>query len=133
MALLVPNVGEGLMLEHIVGKTAVENLQLRLYKSNTTPAEADTAGTYTQADFTGYAAVTLTGASWSVSTGAPSVASYAQQTFESTANQTPQTIYGYYVVGATSGTLHWAERFPSPQIIQADGDIIRVTPKLGGE
>lgn len=133
MTLVVPNVGEGLMLEHIVGKTVVENLVLKLYKNNVTPGETDTAGTYTEADFTGYSAVTLTGASWTVTPGAPSQASYAQQSFVSSAGQTPQTIYGYYVVGASSGTLYWAERFSSSQVIQADNDAIRITPKFTGE
>jgi hypothetical protein len=60
MALLVPNVGEGRSLAAILNKTAPENLLLKLYKSNTTPAEGDTHLTYTEADFTGYAAKTLT-------------------------------------------------------------------------
>lgn len=127
MALVVPDVGETLMLEHIVGKTAVENLVLKLYKSNTTPGESDTAGTYTEADFTGYSAVTLTGSSWSAASG---TASYAQQSFTSSANQSAQTIYGYFVVGASSGTLYWAERFSSSQTIQNNNDVIRVTPQL---
>ena len=60
MAFLVPNPGETLVVGMIVNKTAPENLVLKLFKSNTTPAETDTAATYTEADFTGYAAITLT-------------------------------------------------------------------------
>jgi hypothetical protein len=131
MALLVPNVGEGLMLEHITGKTAVENLLLKLFQSNTTPGETDTAGTYTEATFTGYAAKTLTGASWTITTGAPTYASYAEQTFTSTAGSQNQAIYGYYVVGATSGTLYWSERFTDgPYTIVNNGDAIKVTPYI---
>ena len=128
MALLVPNTGENLIVGMIVNKTAPENLILKLYKSNTTPAETDTAATYTEADFTGYSAVTLTGASWTV-TG--DTASYAQQSFTSSANQTLQNVYGYYLVQATSGTLIWAERFTdAPYAISNNGDIIRVTPTI---
>lgn len=47
MALLVPNVGEGRALKAILNNTAPENLVLKLFSSNTTPAEGDTHLTYT--------------------------------------------------------------------------------------
>jgi hypothetical protein len=128
MALLVPNTGENLVVGMIVNKTAPENLTLKLFKSNTTPAEGDTAATYTEADFTGYSAITLTGASWTVTAD---TAAYAQQSFTSSANQTLQNVYGYFLVQATSGTLIWAERFTdAPYAISNNGDIIRVTPTI---
>jgi hypothetical protein len=64
MNILIANVGELRALENIVNKTAPENLVLRLYTSNTTPAETDTAGSFTEATGNGYAAKTLSGASW---------------------------------------------------------------------
>jgi hypothetical protein len=131
MTLRIPNVGEGNMLEMIVNKTAPENLVLKLFTSNTTPADTDTASTYTEASFTGYTAKTLTGSSWTVTTGAPSEASYAQQTFASTANQTAASVYGYYVIQTTSTELMWAERFTDgPYTVTNDGDEIRITPKI---
>lgn len=128
---LVDN-GEDIALRYLVGKTAsTENLVLRLYKSNTTPADADVAGTYTEADFTGYSAVTLTGASWTVTPGDPTTASYAQQSFASSANQTAQSVYGYYVTRASTGDLVFSERFSTgPFTIQNNGDTIKVTPAL---
>src|SRR5574338_390456 len=107
MALNVPDVGENLAVGCLVNKLTPENPVLRLFKNNITPADTDTAATYTEADFTGYAAITLTGSSW----GAPSGGSisYAQQTFTcSGAGST--TIYGYYLTQATSGILMWSER-----------------------
>jgi hypothetical protein len=68
MTLLVSNSAEARMLGNIVNLTAPENLVLRLYTSNTTPAETDTAGSYTEATGNGYSALTLTGASWTVAT-----------------------------------------------------------------
>ena len=131
MALLVPNNGEGDALAAIVGKAAAENLVLRLYTNDITPAETDTAASYTEATFTGYAAITLTAANWTVTEGAPSDASYAQQTFTSSADQTPQSVYGYYFTRVTSGRIAWAERFPSgPYVIANNGDNIKVTPVL---
>lgn len=130
MPLLVPNVGEGAMLKAIVNHTAATNLVLRLYSSNTTPAETDTAGTYTEATFTGYTAATLTGASWSITEGGPSYAQYAQQTFTSSAAQS-QNIYGYYLQYTTSNILGWAERFSDgPYAITNNGDQIKVTPYI---
>ncbi len=129
MALVFPNTGENLSLEMLVNKTAAQNLVLRLFKSNTTPAEGDTAGTYTEADFTGYSSITLTGASWGTASGG-SIA-YAQQTFTSSANQSTQNVYGYYYTQASSGTLVAAERFSDgPYGITNNGDNIKITPTI---
>jgi hypothetical protein len=133
MALLVPNVGEGRMLKAIVNHTAPENLRLRLFQSNTTPAEGHTAASYTEATFTGYPAtgLLLTGASWTITEGDPSYATYAQQPFDSSADQASQSIYGYYVTQTTSGILMWAEVFGGgPYNIVNNGDSIKVTPYL---
>jgi hypothetical protein len=134
MPLLVPNQGEQIALEALVGKTAGQNLVLRLFKSNTTPAESDTEATYTEADFTGYAGITLTAASWSFSGGNPSTLSYAQQTFTSSAGSQNQPVYGYYFTQVSSGKLVWAERFTDgPYTIVNSGDAIRVTPAITQE
>lgn len=131
MALVIPNNGEGDALGNFVNKTAVENVVLKLFKSNTTPGETDTAATYTEADFTGYASVTLTGASWTITEGAPGSAAYAQQTFTSSAGSQNQNVYGYFVVGATTGRIKWAERFSDgPYNIVNNGDAIKVTPTI---
>lgn len=134
MALLVPNTGEVIALQYLVNKAAPENLVLHLYKNNITPAEADVAGTYTEATFTGYTAITLTGASWTVTGGAPSSASYAQQTFSSSAGSQNQDIYGYYLTRLGSADLVYAERFSDgPYNIANNGDAIRVTPTITGD
>lgn len=133
MALLVPNAAEDVMLQNILNKTAPQNLKLKLYKNNITPGESDTEATYTEANFTGYADVTLTGASWTITPGAPTLASYAQQTFTSTADQTAQSIYGVFVVQVTSGKLMWAERFANTYTIANNNDAILYTPHFTAE
>jgi len=131
VTLLVPNVGEARMLKLILNNVSQEDVILKLYKNNVTPAEGDVASDYTVADFTGYASLTLTGASWSFTTGDPSYASYAQQSFTSTAGGQSQTIYGYFVVQASSGILLWAERFAgAPYAIVNNDDAIKVTPYI---
>lgn len=130
MALLVPNGGEDLLLQYALNKTAGANQKLKLFKSNTTPGETDTAATYTEADFTGYTSKTITGTSWTITPGAPTEAAYAQQTFTSSADQSSQSVYGYFVTNA-SDVLLWAERFPSgPYAIANNNDSIAVTPKI---
>jgi len=137
MALEVPNEGTKRFFDIVLNNITQENLTLKLFKSNTTPAEDDTASTYTEATFTGYAAVTLTLGSWTVTLGSgatKTLAAYAQQTFTSSANQTTENEYGYYIVGATSNKLYWAERFTSgPFPIANNGDTIKVTPQITGD
>lgn len=129
--LLLPDAGEGLCIGCFVNRFTPQDGRLCLFSSNTTPAETDTSATYTEATFTGYANVTLTGASWTVTNGAPTHADYAQQSFTSSAAQTTQNIYGYLVKQVTSGTIMWAERFPDgPYPISNNGDIIRITPYI---
>lgn len=131
MALLVPDNGEGDGLNYFVNNATPQNLVLKLYTSNTTPAETDTAATYTEATFTGYASATLTGASWTTVEGAPTQATYAQQTFTSSAGAQNQSVYGYFMIRVTSARIALAERFSDgPYVIVNNGDTIKVTPKI---
>lgn len=132
MALLFPNGGEDIALAAIVNKTAPQNLVLRLYQNNITPSETDTASTYTDATFTGYVAITLTGASWTVTPGVN--VAYPQQTFTSSAAQATQNIYGYYLTQVSSGLLVYAERFSdAPTPITNNNDQILVTPTINAD
>lgn len=131
MTLLVPNVGENITLSYLVGKTTtVRDLVYRLFATNVTPAETDTAGSYTEAAGGGYANKTLTGASWTVTNGAPTSAAYAQQTWTFTgALTTNATIYGYYVTRVTDADLVLAETFTSFTPAN-NGDQILLTPQI---
>jgi hypothetical protein len=134
MPLLVPNVGEVVLLTNLLNGGTLENFTLKLFKSNTTPAEGDTAGTYTEADFTGYSAKTLTrsvsGGTWATpsTSGGTTSSAYAAQTFTSS-DATSQTIYGYFIVGATTGTLILAERFDTARNLVSP-DTLTVTPRI---
>lgn len=131
MALLVPNSGEVIALRYLVGfSTTVRDLIYRLFATNVTPAETDTAGSYTEAAGGGYASKTLTGASWTVTGGAPTSATYAQQTWTFTgALTTNTTVYGYYVTRVTDGDLVLAETFASFTPAN-NGDQILLTPQI---
>lgn len=130
MPLVCPDAGEVLLANNWLNKVAPQNQTLKLFKNNITPAETDTAAAYTEADFTGYAAIGLTGADWTVTSGAPTSAATAAKTFTQTA-VVSQNIYGYFIVQAVSGTIMVAERFSAaPFALANNGDSITVTPTI---
>lgn len=133
MALNVPNVGENIALEAFVNKTSPQNGVLRLFVSNTTPSDTDTAGTYTEATFPGYAAITLTGASWGAAS-AGTITYGSQQTFSCTGGGASESVYGYYITQASSGILMWSERDASaPFTVVNSGDQVKLTPTISAD
>ena len=130
MTLKVVDGGESIALQLLVNKiTTPENAILRLYSNNLTPAETDTAASYTEASGGGYGAKTLAGASWTVSGTAPTSIGYAEQTFTFTASI--GNVYGYYMTRSTSADLIWAELFTDgPYNIVNNGDQIKITPQI---
>ncbi len=132
MTIVIQDGAEDRALSLFTNKIATgQDLSLRLFQNNITPAETDVAATYTVATFTGYANITLTGASWTVSGTAPTQIAFAQQTFTSTANQGLQNIYGYFYLRVTALDIMGAERFTSaPFPIENNGDEIRITPQI---
>lgn len=103
---------------------------LCLFTNDVAHSESLVEGGFTEATFTGYSAAALTGGSWVTTPGDPTTASYAQQTFSSSANQTPQVIYGYYLVRTSDGALQGYEKFDASVTVQFDTDYVRVTPQL---
>lgn len=132
MTVVVPDVGEEVLLDAI---TSI-NYTLRLFTNDVTDGltagqiEALDESDFTEATFTGYSAATLTGGSWTTTQASPSTAVYAAQTFTSSADQTAQTLYGYYVVRASDGVLAWFEEFTAPLTVEFDGEAVKVTPRL---
>lgn len=130
MTMLVPTVGENLLLGLALGFNAQEDFTLKLFVNSVTPDDADTAATYTEMSTLGYAAKTLAKASWSIAQNAGvAEGAYAEQTWTFTSG-TAVTVYGYYVVGAASGTLLWSELFGAAKVVQNAGDTIKITPKI---
>lgn len=146
MALMVPREGNVRLLTDLLAGGTLENWQLGLFHSNITPAETDTAATYTaqEANFTNYARKTLTrsvGAStWNTPvaqapSGSPAWSSRSQVGHSQygsapqswTCGVTGDTIYGYFIVGATSGKLICAEAFSGPRALY-EGDTLSITP-----
>src|SRR3990167_1809807 len=144
MSLVIPNVAEDrLLLELLDGGTAREDWSMRLYKTNVTPAETDTAASYTVADFTAYVNKTLTrtvnnGVTWAtIAQAAPSggwsaEAAVAESRYVAQvwSPGSSQTVYGMYLIGATSTLLIGAEIFSSAKALES-GDTLTVTPRFG--
>lgn len=129
MTLLVPNQGEGLLLDNVTTKQSAENLVLRLYTNDYTPVEGTVEADLTDASGSGYAEEVLTPASWTTTTGDPTESVYPQVTFAFTGAL--GNVYGYMLEQATSGKVVWAERFTNgPYNVQNNGDEIKVTPKI---
>jgi len=129
MALLAPDEGEVKLFEYMLNKTTPTNWVLRLFTSNTTPAEGDTVATYTDATEAGYAAITLTGTDWTVSTTSNvTTAQFAEQTFSFTTNA---TVYGYFYTDTGDTKAFISERFSgAPFTLPGGGGTIAITPKV---
>lgn len=122
MTLLVPDVGE----DDVLQKWLNQSLTLKLYSNNISPAESDTAASYTEVSGGGYVAKTLIFADWVISGG---IATYLKRDWTFTGAIGGSGIaYGYFIVDG-SGTLLWAERFTTPYTPIANS-LVRVTPKI---
>ena len=132
MALNVPDTAELLALKAFVGHTAqTEDQVVGLFVSNITPADTDTAATYTaiEAAGAGYARKTLTTANWSV---AANPISYAAQTWTFTGPLTNNaTIYGYFALRATALDIMWSENFGAGFQPLAANDALTLNLQLG--
>jgi len=130
MALVVPDLGEIELLTKLLINTAdTEDYILKLYKNNYTPIAATVVGSFTEADFTNYVDKTIARSDWAAPSTVSNKAESSVTTQSWTCGATTNTIYGYYVVGATSGVCLWAEEFATERVL-ADGDILNLTPKF---
>lgn len=138
MTMKIPNVGEAFLLEAMLGKTAPGSLTLCLYTSNTTPADTDVLGTYTEMGAVqGYTSKTLSTGSWGSATAgtgtgtsspAQATIAYPQQTWTFDGTGGAQTVYGYFL--KSGSILVLVERFAGSVAIANAGDTIKVTPQI---
>lgn len=134
MALNVPNSAELLALKAFVGHTAQsENQTCLLFTSNITPADTDTAATYTAVEAAGggYARKAITATSWVVSANP---ITYPAQTWTFTGALTGSaTIYGYALLRATTLDIMWSENFGTGFQPLANNDALTVNLQLGAD
>ena len=132
MALVTPNEGELELLDKMLldALSVGEDSILFLYNQNYTPISSSTLTSFTTCTFTNHAARTITRAGW---VAASTVSNKATETYSSalswTCGATGDTAYGYFVKGASSGKVLWAEKFGTARTL-ATGDILNLTPKF---
>jgi len=127
MTIQISEKGSENILKYLVGfKPTTETVTLKLYSSNTTPNSLTGAADLTEVTGGGYTSKILGNTDWTV---AGSVATTSPLVFTFTAGV--GQIYGYYLVGNTSGLLIASERFSSgPFNITTSGDSVTVTATI---
>jgi hypothetical protein len=142
MAGRIVNQGELIALRCLANAKAPENLVLRLFTNDVDDGlsaaqkEALDEGDFTEATFTGYSSVEIEGDAggvsneWTPTGGDPSSVTTTERSFASSADQSAETVYGWYLTTATSGELVAYGYLSSPVTVQNDGDSIGVTPTI---
>lgn len=133
MTLWTPNLGQLQLLDKMLKKalSTDEGYYLKLYQNNYTPDATSVPASFTEATFTNYAVMTLTRALWNASVIVSGAAqtSYGSAPLSWTCGASGNTIYGYYVVGATSNVVLWAELFATSRVL-ANQDVLNLTPQF---
>jgi len=130
MANVIVQQGDVKILDRIVAD-AIVLFTLKLFQNNHTPAVTDTEANYTEASFSGYAAVdihALWGAAFVNASGQGEI-DCTTQTFAFGGGAVTNLVYGAYVVD-NAGKLIYAERFAAPISMSASPDQIIYTPKF---
>lgn len=138
MSVMIPNAAKQVwMARALYNNAGAENLTLKLFTNNITPAETDVASTYTEATFTGYSAVTLTSSQAAGTWAAPTVsANLANSVYGTLATYTitasTQTVYGIFAIFASSLTIAFSQAFGAGKALSsgAVNDQITITPSL---
>ena len=128
MSLVLTQAGELKLLERMLS-AYTEDISLHLFSNNTAPTNTSTAAQFTESAFTGYTAATL--GTWATATtvnGVGSKSCSAGSTFQNTST-TAATVWGYYLTGATSSVVYWAEQFASARTLNQN-DQITITPQF---
>jgi hypothetical protein len=128
--IVIPNVAKVELLERLVGSDSDVPEKLRLFQNNLTIGPTTVLSDFTQANFSGYVAGTLTGVSVSgtLDSDNRAVATWSDITFTKS-GATGNTIWGYYVTNNMGGFC-WAEKFDSPVVLDTDGEFLTITPKF---
>jgi len=133
MPIVCPTEGATQLLDKMLSKalSVDENYTLKLYQNNYVPTTASTATSFTECTFVGYSALTLTRAGWnaSVVSGTVAEATYGTTCTFTLSSGASQTVYGAFVLGATSGKVLMAEAFATPRVLGV-GDSLTYTPSV---
>ncbi len=130
--LIVPTVSKQPMLQLTTGLYNEHPYRIRLWQNNIIPGAGTAKADFTEATFTGYASILLSGL---VSVAGYDIQNRAVNEWSACtwtkSGVTGNTIYGYWVENI-SAVLLWCERFDSPIPMTSDGSYLVITPKLTG-
>lgn len=134
MPLLVPDVGEIVLLDVLRAWFLIPNIEVGLYASAHTPAAADVLSDYTaiEATFPNYARIVPVNWTAAIPDGAGRATTMADFClFVRGAGGSPEDIFGYFVVDTTGPELLWAEEDPNaPVAVNINGATYAVRPRL---
>lgn len=130
MSLKVPY-GASLVIQDELALRLLEGGSLHAYKNNYTPINGSVLASFTEADFSGYAAITVVG--WTAAAlDASNKASVeaAIQTWTRAAGATSNTVYGIYF-RSPAGDLLYAERDPAGGfLLDTEGQFYSYLPRF---
>lgn len=130
MSLVVPSVGNALMLKYIVNfinldgsapSSGADRL-LRLYSNNLTPNKNTVYSDLTEVDSgTGYTAMSLIGTDWEIES-ASGVTSATYNDYVTFNFSSSATVYGFYIT-TQDDELLWVERFENTYTYPTSGEL----------
>lgn len=135
MAIIIPDKGEELILNFILGKKSVPATQtLRLFKNDYVPVESTNLVDFVEATENGYAPITLNSSNWTVMTNSGvTSANHTEQVFTFSE---AVSVYGYYITVVADGNnqVLWAEKFTNaPFVLPANGGSIAITLRIAAD
>ncbi len=129
MPAVIPNEGELQLLKWCLQEAldTNEDQTLKLYSNNYTPSGGTTSASFTECSFGGYSGRNLLRSSWGNPTTVSNKAQSTYATAQTWTATSSETAYGAYVVGASSGKVIWADKFPSAYTF-ISGSALTYTP-----
>lgn len=105
---------------------------VHLYKNNFTPLEGSVLGSFTEADFSGYAPLPIGAFGAAVyAFGRATALGVAPLTWTNTTGAVGNDVYGVFVTNAAGTVLQFAERAPAAPIdMQTAAQVMSYTPSL---
>lgn len=131
MSLLFPSTGDAYVLGCLVNSVTPSNLVVHLYSNNYTPVKASALGNFTESAITGYSAISLTGANFTIT--APDDSNDATATYNTSITFTftaSGSVYGYYVTNTAGTTLVYAEQFATVKSYDSGGGSLSFAPTI---
>jgi hypothetical protein len=128
MTVIVGHSAKIIMISAVLNKVPAEDLILRLYQNDITPAPDYTTEDYIEVNSNGYGGQVLNANDWEITADDHVKAIHLPVHFTFTGET--GDIFGYYITQDVSGELMWAERFDNTIYIRNPGDEIRVEPAI---